>query len=56
MLYSLRYLLGKVGLLEKPGLEPGDEDRSAARDRTDGPVMEPLAPFRHSSQNILRLY
>ena len=36
--------------------EPGDEDRSAARDRTDGPVMEPLAPFRHSSQNILRLY
>ena len=40
MLYSLRYLLGKIGLLKKPADEPGDKDRSAASDRTDGPVTE----------------
>ena len=40
MLYSLRYLLGKIGLLKKPADEPGDKDRNAASDRTDGPVTE----------------
>ena len=40
MLYSLCYLLGKIGLLKKPADEPGDKDRSAASDRTDGPVTE----------------
>ena len=40
MLYSIHYLLHKVGLLEKPGPEPGDKDKGAARDRTDGPVTD----------------
>ena len=56
MLYSIHYLLHKVGLLEKPGPEPGDKDKGAARDRTDGPVTEHGSAstlLRHENTPIL---
>ena len=48
MLYSIQCLMHKVGLLGKPGADPGEVDKGAASDRTDGQVTEhgsgPTAP------------
>ena len=40
MLYSIQCLMHKVGLLGKPGADPGEVDKGAASDRTDGQVTE----------------
>ena len=44
MQYSLRYFLSAFGLGEKPGVQPGEGDGGAARDRTDGQRVEPSSP------------
>ena len=40
MLYTIQCLMYKVGLLGKPGADPGEVDKGAASDRTDGQVTE----------------
>ena len=48
MLYTIQCLMHKVGLLEKPGADPGEVDKGAASDRIDDKVTE------HSSGPTLR--
>ena len=40
MLYTIQCLMHKVGLLEKPGADPGEVGKGAASDRTDEKVTE----------------
>ena len=40
MLYTIQCLMHKVGLLEKPGADPGEVGKGAASDRTDDKVTE----------------
>ena len=56
MLYSIQCLMHKVGLLGKPGAEPGEVDKGAASDRTDGQVTEHGSGPTSRCRGIVQLY
>ena len=57
MLYTIQCLMHKVGLLGKPGADPGEVDKGAASDRTNGQVTEhgsgPTDSCRTFSDSVL---